>query len=156
LAVQLDYLAQPPAHDVLPDVATAAERLQRATPGLSAIRALEAAQRLTEVIEGGVRWRWDPLLRTRAGLSFGDGALNGDFGQLLSQLDAPITFVYGDAGMAANANGGDMASSPAGERLVLHGGHNLHYDAPEELAEIIARAAGGGRAAQEREQQESS
>ena len=69
LANQLDSMAAPPKHPIFPDVKTAAERLRKATPAISASLAMLLAERITEPCEGGVRWRWEPLLRTRTGIS---------------------------------------------------------------------------------------
>jgi acyl transferase domain-containing protein/acyl-CoA synthetase (AMP-forming)/AMP-acid ligase II/pimeloyl-ACP methyl ester carboxylesterase len=139
LSTQLDYLTTPPAHPVFPDVATAIERLRRATPALSEPLARYLAQRLTEPCEGGLRWRWAPLLRARAGLLF-NGLSKGQYLQVLRRIQVPITLVYGDrSGMNRPDDlATQQAAMPEAERVVLPGGHSLPIDAPSALADLIA------------------
>ncbi|MGK7875070.1 MAG: hybrid fatty acyl-AMP ligase/type I polyketide synthase [Xenococcaceae cyanobacterium] len=145
LATHLDYLASPPEHPVFPDVSTAAERLRLATPALSESLAMKLAQRITEPCEGGVRWRWAPLLRTRAGIGF-NGIGKSRYLGLLRRIKAPITLVYGDS---SNFNRAEDLSSqeqamPEAERVILSGGHNLHLEAPSNLARLISQRVDKG------------
>jgi pimeloyl-ACP methyl ester carboxylesterase len=139
LSTQLDYLTTPPAHPVFPDLATAIERLRRATPALSEPLARYLAQRLTEPCDGGLRWRWAPLLRARAGLLF-NGLSKGQYLQVLRRIQVPITLVYGDrSGMNRPDDlATQQAAMPEAERVVLPGGHSLPIDAPSALADLIA------------------
>jgi acyl transferase domain-containing protein/pimeloyl-ACP methyl ester carboxylesterase len=142
LTVQLDYLAHPPVHDVFPDLESAAARLRQASPAMPAHLALETVQRITEPYNSGVRWRWDSRLRTRAGLSFGDGSFSpAEYRQLLMNLKMPVTNIYGDKSDMSPTNDPTTSGKLVGQRLILPGGHNLHYEAPEQLAEAIAQAA---------------
>ena len=141
LATHLDYLASPPEHPVFPDVEAAAERLRQTTPALSKSIAMMLAGRITEPCEGGVRWRWEPLLRTRAGISF-NGIGRSRYLGLLKRIQAPITLVYGDR---SNFNRNEDLSEqqlamPNAEKVVLSGGHNLPLEAPSGLAKIISSA----------------
>ena len=138
LATHLNYLASPPEHRVFPDVATAAQRLRLATPALSELRATKLAQRLTEPCPGGVRWRWAPLLQTRAGIGF-NGISRSRYLSLLRQIQAPTTLVYGDSSSFNRGDDLDQQHSamPNAERKIISGGHNLHLDAPADLARII-------------------
>ena len=95
LTNQLNSMAAPPEHPVFPDVKTAAERLRKATPAISPSLAMLLAERITEPCEGGVRWRWEPLLRTRAGISL-NGIGRSRYLKLLKKIKVPITLVYGD------------------------------------------------------------
>jgi acyl transferase domain-containing protein len=140
LAQQLDSLAERPSHPTLPDVRAAAERLQRSMPALSEAWALRMAERLTEPVAGGVRWRWDATLRTRAGLVFDGAFTTAKAGELLSRLATPVVLIYGDGEDSAAARAPAAFSLPGARRVSLHGGHALHIDAPEELAEWIAGA----------------
>jgi malonyl CoA-acyl carrier protein transacylase len=138
LATHLDYLASPQEHPVFPDVATAADRLRQGTPALSKPLAMMLAERITEPCAGGVRWRWAPLLRTRAGIGF-NGISKSKYLGLLRRIRVPITLIYGDN---SNFNRQEDLSEqqtamPKAEKIVLPGGHNLHLEAPSALAKII-------------------
>ena len=140
LITHLDYALSPLQHPVLPDVATAADRLRQATPALSPDFALNLAQRITKPCGAGVQWRWDPRLRTRTGISF-HGTPFGSKGylKLLAQIQAPITLVYGDQSTFNRPEdlAQQQAAMPNAQRLVLPGGHNLHLEAATELAHHV-------------------
>ncbi len=141
IATQLDYLASPPEHPVFVDVEAAAARLRQATPAISESLAMMLASRITEPCEGGVRWRWEPLLRTRAGIALNSIGRSRYLG-LLKRIQAPITLVYGDK---SNFNRNEDLNEqeiamPNAEKVVLSGGHNLPLEAPQGLARIISRA----------------
>ena len=141
LANQLDYLASPPEHPVFPDIEAAAERLRKATPAISKSLAMLLAERITEPFEGGVRWRWEPLLRTRAGISF-NGIGRSRYLKLLQKIKVPITLVYGDK---SNFNRKEdlhkqQEAMPNATKVVVSGGHNLPLESPSALAKIINSA----------------
>ena len=141
LATQLDYLATPPEHPVFADVEAAADRLCQTTPALSKSVAMMLAERITEPCEGGVKWRWEPLLRNRAGIGF-NGIGRSRYLGLLKRIKAPITLVYGDN---SNFNRREdlseqQSAMPKAEKIVLTGGHNLPLEAPLGLAKIISSA----------------
>jgi pimeloyl-ACP methyl ester carboxylesterase len=144
LSVQLDHLAVLPSHPVFQSVEAAAERLCLATPGLSPDLARTTAERLTEPCEGGVRWRWDAMLRTRAGLTFDGATMTAEaYHDILARITAPTCLVYGDgsrAGSEAARDAGAIAPTRA-RRIVLPGGHNLHFETPEALAALIAECS---------------
>ena len=141
LANQLNTMAAPPEHPVFPDVKTAAERLRKATPAISLSLAMLLAERITEPCEGGVRWRWEPLLRTRAGISL-NGIGRSRYLKLLEKIKVPITLVYGDK---SNFNriedlNKQQEAMPNATKVVVSGGHNLPLEAPSALAKIISGA----------------
>jgi acyl transferase domain-containing protein/acyl-CoA synthetase (AMP-forming)/AMP-acid ligase II/pimeloyl-ACP methyl ester carboxylesterase len=138
LVTHLDYLTSTPEHPIFPNLAIAAERLRQATPALSETLATKLAERITEPCEGGVRWRWAPLLRTRAGIVF-NGIGKSKYLGLLRRIAVPITLVYGDK---SNFNRQEdlseqQAAMPAAQKIVLSGGHNLHLETPSALARAI-------------------
>ncbi len=141
LANQLDSMAAPPEHPVFPNVEAAAERLCKATPAISLSLAMMLAERITEPCEGGVRWRWEPLLRTRAGISL-NGIGRSRYLKLLKKIKVPITLVYGDK---SNFNriedlNKQYEAMPNATKVVVSGGHNLPLEAPSALAKIISGA----------------
>ncbi|BAZ45335.1 beta-ketoacyl synthase [Chondrocystis sp. NIES-4102] len=141
LTNQLNNMASPPEHPIFPDVKTAAERLRRATPAISPGLAMLLAERITEPCEGGVRWRWEPLLRTRAGISL-NGIGRSRYLNLLKKITVPITLVYGDK---SNFNrvedlNNQQEAMPNAVKVVVSGGHNLPLEAPSALAKIISSA----------------
>ena len=137
LATHLDYLASPPKHPVFPDVATAAQRLQLATPALSEPMALKLAERITQPCDGGICWRWAPLLRTRAGIV--NGISQSRYLGLLRRIPAPITLVYGNSSQFNRADDlqQQQAAMPEAKKMLISGGHNLHLEASEEIARIV-------------------
>ena len=141
LANQLNSMASPPEHPVFPDIKTAAERLRKATPAISPALAMLLAERITEPWEGGVRWRWEPLLRTRTGISL-NGIGRSHYLKLLEKIKVPITLVYGDK---SNFNrledlNKQQEAMPNAVKVVVSGGHNLPLEAPSALAKIISGA----------------
>jgi acyl transferase domain-containing protein/acyl-CoA synthetase (AMP-forming)/AMP-acid ligase II/pimeloyl-ACP methyl ester carboxylesterase/acyl carrier protein len=141
LAQQLDYLSSPPEHPVFPDVEAAAERLRKATPAISKSLAMLLAERITEPCQGGVRWRWEPLLRTRVGIGF-NGIGRSRYLKLLQKITVPITLVYGDK---SNFNRQEdlhkqQEAMPNATKVVVSGGHNLPLESPSALAKIINSA----------------
>ncbi len=141
LATHLDYLANPPKHPVFSDVEAAAERLRQGTPGISKPLAMLLAERITEPCEGGVRWRWAPILRTRAGVGF-NGIGRSRYLGLLKRIKVPITLVYGDKSSFNRQEdlAAQQAAMPHAEKVVVSGGHNLPLETPSPLAKIISGA----------------
>jgi acyl transferase domain-containing protein/acyl-CoA synthetase (AMP-forming)/AMP-acid ligase II/pimeloyl-ACP methyl ester carboxylesterase len=141
LATHLDYLASPPEHPVFANVEAAAERLRQNTPALSKSLAMMLAGRITEPCEGGVRWRWEPLLRTRVGIGF-NGIGRSRYLGLLKRIQVPITLIYGDrSDFNRNEDLTEQQSAmPNAEKVVLSGGHNLPLEAPSGIARIISSA----------------
>ncbi|ACK70306.1 Beta-ketoacyl synthase [Gloeothece citriformis PCC 7424] len=138
LATHLNYLSSPPKHPVFPDVETAAKRLQTATPAMSEQLAMKLAKRITQAGEGGIQWRWDSLLRTRAGIEF-NGINRSRYLSLLKQIQAKITLIYGDQSDFNRPEDLQLQQQTMSQanRIVVNGGHNLHLEAFEELANII-------------------
>jgi pimeloyl-ACP methyl ester carboxylesterase len=99
------------------------------------------APRITRPCEGGVCWSWDPVLLTRADLTYDTLSITPDrYRALLNRISAPVTLVYGRAGDPHLAR--MREALPAAVVRVVPGGHNLHLDAPAAVAEVIAGSAG--------------
>ncbi|NER22533.1 MAG: alpha/beta fold hydrolase [Symploca sp. SIO1B1] len=140
LTTCLDYLSSTPQHPIFPDVATAASRLRQATASLSEEFSYMLAQRTTEPYQGGVRWSWDAILRTRSILSFNNfHGSRTQYLEMLKSLQVPTTLVYGDRSKLnrpEDLQQQEMTMTQA-KRVFLPGGHNLHIDAAQALAEVI-------------------
>ncbi|WP_319420823.1 hybrid fatty acyl-AMP ligase/type I polyketide synthase [Pleurocapsa sp. FMAR1] len=141
LTNQLDSMAAPPEHLVFPNVEAAAERLRKATPAITHSLAMILAERITEPCEGGVRWRWEPLLRTRAGISL-NSIGRSRYLKLLKKIKVPITLVYGDKSSFNRLEDLNQQheAMPNATKVVVSGGHNLPLEAPSALAKIISSA----------------
>jgi malonyl CoA-acyl carrier protein transacylase len=140
LTTFLEYFASSPQHPIFPDVATAARRLRQVTPALSAEFSYILAQRTTEPCEGGVRWNWDPILRTRSTLSF--NSFNGGRSQyleMLKHIQVPTTLVYGDSSQLNRPEDlqQQQTAMAHAKRVFVSGGHNLHIEAASALALLI-------------------
>lgn len=143
LTSYLDQLANAPQHNRLPDIRAAAERLRRATPSLAEENALQMARRITQECdeEGGICWCWDPQLLIRTGVTFNGLAFKAfSYTELLRQIRVPVTLVYGQDGSCKTLSQ-LREVMPDATGAILPGGHNLHIDAPEALADIVLRNA---------------
>lgn len=137
IASQLDYLMSPPPLPIFPDVETVAQRLQKATPDLTSDFALKLAKRTTHRVNNGVTFSYAPLLTTRAGIV--NGINRGQYLHLLSQIQCPLTIVYGDR---SNFNRKEdleaqQAAMAQAHKFIIEGGHNLPLEKPTNLATII-------------------
>ncbi|MGB3495630.1 MAG: hybrid fatty acyl-AMP ligase/type I polyketide synthase, partial [Elainellaceae cyanobacterium] len=141
LTTHLNYLASPPQHSVFADAAAAAARLRQATPSLAEKQALSLAERILEPCEGGVRWRWDPLLRTRAGITYNNLPFSkARYVEMMQAIQVPTSLIYGDKSQfnrPSDLEEQAIAFAHA-SRLTLPGGHNVHLDSPDALVEAIA------------------
>lgn len=141
LTAQLDYLASGAAHPAMPDVATAALLLRSYTPSLPEPLSLQLAGRGTQHGEGGLRWRWDPLLRDLYGIAF--NGTREQYLSLLQRITVPITLVMGTSSSFHSSEEGLIRTAlPRARSLILRGGHNIHLDAAAALSRCIAEAAG--------------
>jgi NADPH:quinone reductase-like Zn-dependent oxidoreductase/pimeloyl-ACP methyl ester carboxylesterase/acyl carrier protein len=136
LALSFEALAELPSHPTLPGVQSAAERLRQSLPALSPEWALRMAARLTEPYAGGVRWRWDPVLRAPGGVVFDvNFAAAGADGRLNHLPPTMVIFADGPDSLAGRAPAG--LNLPGARRVTLPGSHTLLIDAPEPLADLI-------------------
>jgi len=137
LRADLEYRDDAPAHPVYPDVRTGARMLGLSHPGLDRGHAERLAERILEHTEEGWRWRWDPRLRNPLGIDF--GMTREQYLHLLATIDRPVHAIFGSDSQFAT---GGMLLDPAHEAIAGHGatiagGHNLHTDNPDALAETV-------------------
>jgi pimeloyl-ACP methyl ester carboxylesterase len=57
---------------------------------------------------------------------------------MIERIKAPVTLVYGDGSHAGSEAARGALDLPGARRVILPGGHNLHFEAPGELADLIA------------------
>jgi acyl transferase domain-containing protein/pimeloyl-ACP methyl ester carboxylesterase/acyl carrier protein len=135
LATHLNTLEAGTTPQVFTDAALAVERLRQFYPSMDVSQATKMADRLLEPCSGGVRWRWDPRLRTQAAF---DGPF--DLVSLLGEIRVPVTLLSGTESefTSPERTATQLAVLNEGREAILRGGHNLHLDCPLDLAEAIA------------------
>ncbi len=91
---------------------------------------------LTEV-DGGVMWRSDPRLKLGSSLYMVEEQVRG----FLEGVNAPTLLVRGDSGLLKRLGRLDERTACIRhiQQAVLSGGHHLHLDNPEPVAEEIKR-----------------
>jgi pimeloyl-ACP methyl ester carboxylesterase len=147
LSGQLALRGETPAHPTLSDLDEAAERLRRAVPRLDPSVALRLAGRITVPRDGGLVWRTDPRLRTRAVVA--PLLARAQHAELLRRLPATSVVVHGRSSDRHRPE--DLAwlrsALPQARWAVLPGGHDLPLETPGPLAHLIAElllpSAGG-------------
>jgi acyl transferase domain-containing protein/pimeloyl-ACP methyl ester carboxylesterase len=145
LRVHLDAVSESAPHPVFAIEDAAVQALQRAHPRMRAEVARAMVGRLTEECSGGIRWRWDARLRTRAGIGYsGAGSIGtATYLAMLRGLSSPLTLVYGENSEMLRRSDVDavMRAAPEARAIWLDGGHNLHHDAADALADVIDECA---------------
>ena len=137
IQLHLDQLRALKPHRVMKDSSAAALRLRRLSPNLSEENAERLAARSTRSVEGGVVWRWDPLHRTRIPSVFSTES----YLAAIRRITAPVSLFYGDQSWYQFPDLAEReAALQSAKRHVLPGGHNLHIDAPEALADRLLEA----------------
>ncbi|MCA9712152.1 MAG: alpha/beta hydrolase [Myxococcales bacterium] len=113
----------------------AAERLRRAVGTLSAEGARALVGRGLCAVEGGVTWRSDPRLRVASRLRLTEAQVLA----FLRAVEAPTLLVRGAQGYPETpALHQRLAAVRDIATVTLPGGHHVHLDAPEPVAEAIA------------------
>ncbi len=137
--VQLKYLKNPPKHSILKDIDVAIKQLQTMTPGLNDEYAQFLAERITVPDEDGIRWTWDPLLSTRAGIAGGIGMDKAGYLSLLSNIEVPTTLLFGDSSRFIRP--ADLVELKAAmnhsNHFTIKGGHQLHNESPQQVASYV-------------------
>ncbi len=135
----LKGVGSPPVDKVFQTVEQAAARMTRMLPGLDEPWARTLAERVLEPADGGLRWTWDPLHRTRSPATFPSARFRG----VLGAIQAPTTLVYGTRSWYRFD---DLALREAAlqhlvSRHELDATHALTIDVPDRVAAIVAEAA---------------
>lgn len=144
-----------PVRRLLPDMETAAQRLQRNNPGLSPEQVELLTQTGVEALEGGYLWKWDP----RVDMMWTTFSTDENE-QVWQDIDCPVLMVTGEHGLAYWTQRGmvpEGLSEGAVQTFYLQelerrrslfkdaqhvelpgAGHMLHYDKPDQLGQILA------------------
>ena len=142
LRAHLDAQRTPRTHRAMADVAAAADRLRRLTPGLGDALALALAGRCTRPHpDGGVCWSWDPMHRTRAAVAYDADRHRA----ILGRIQAPVDLVMGTESWYTQLPDLDArAAAIPGLRARhdLDAGHALHIDAAAAVAALICGGPG--------------
>ena len=120
----------------MPDLERVAARLSRTAPRASADLMRELAPyAAVQGADGGWRWRFDALHRTRAAMPF-DG---GRFDAFLQAVDCPALVVWGEHSpfKPADADARVARLKDATTYTMAGIGHNLHHERPHELAAVL-------------------
>jgi pimeloyl-ACP methyl ester carboxylesterase len=139
LARWLDRWSKPPVERTYPAFADLADRLIQTNPRLDRARALFLAHHLGCETSDGVKWAFDPRHR----LPFATMFRLAEWEACVARVEAPVLWVGSGQtvppGIAREPGGLTRRAEVAGATLrTLPGtGHNLHHDAPTEVARLV-------------------
>jgi pimeloyl-ACP methyl ester carboxylesterase len=137
----LDAWRAPPSERSYPDASAMAERLRAANPRLGAAQALFLAEHISRPAEdGGRTWAFDPRHR----LPFATLHRVAEWATCMARVTAPALWIGSGAVFPP---GLERDALPFSARLALiprlsfvrieGAGHNLHHDAPDEVASLV-------------------
>ena len=143
LTTHLNYLSTPPSHSIYVTLADAVDRFQKLIPALTPARARKLVARIVEPVNGGLRWRWDPRLLTRCGLS-GGMFTRTLYAQLLQHIQASTTLIFGRQSDLNRPEDLDFQRQhlPQASVVTIMGGHNLPLESPAEVTSALLRQLG--------------
>lgn len=125
-------------HMIMPTIAEAADRLGQISAMIPYATTLRLAEQLTTPGNGGLVWRWDVRLDAHDGVLMA-GLTQRAYLQMLADLTLPVQVIYGDKSgwLKPVEKAALQAALPHAAPVVLRGGHNLHLEAADTLAETI-------------------
>ncbi len=116
------------------DLDEAVKRLRAQTPELPAELGARLAEHATEPVEGGLRWRFNPLHRTTSPAPFSADSFVG----FLDRVEAPTLLVSGSRGFRTDDHEERVAAiRDAREVEIDDVGHMIHWMKPDALAEAV-------------------
>lgn len=121
--------------------AAVAARAKRGELSAESVRLL--ADRGTEKVESGWRWRHDPRVAMRSPLYLSEPQVEG----FLRGIHVPTLLIEGAQGMLPRLRRTESRAAciPDLRRAVVPGGHHLHMDAPAAVGGVIADFLSAGR-----------
>ena len=140
ISSQLDYLLASTQHSILPDLKSAVSKLRQVTTALSDEFAIKLAKRITESYKTGLRWRWDPMLSTRATIGANNISMDRkSYLSMLRKIQAPVSLIFGDTSHFNKHGDRDELEQaiPGTKQIVISGGHHLPIDAFDDLGKIL-------------------
>lgn len=141
----LDGWRDPPVERARPDLDSFSARLRVSNPRLDVGRARFLAEHLTHPVAGGFAWAFDPLHR----LPFGVMARAAEWEACVRQITAPVLWIGSGAPFPPGIRDAALRARAALIGAEFHSlpgtGHNLHHDAPEEVARLLEGFLGCGR-----------
>lgn len=122
----------------LRDLDDATRRIRAQHPALAPDLARMLAEKGTREVEGGRRWRFDPLHRTTSPIPFRPEG----FQALLARIESPVLVVSATKGFQTADHAERLSSIPKARELLLEGvGHMMHWEASGDLAGAILEHA---------------
>lgn len=120
---------------VFEDLAEATERYHKANPLLSAELAGHLTLHGTREVEGGLTWKFDPLLATMMPEDFAQAKKM----EMMGDIKAPTLLIYGDKSWASNPRNDGRMDHFQNVRLETFedAGHWVHHDAPETFTATV-------------------
>lgn len=138
----VEELFKPVRRRVYASVEEAARRVAEANSSYSPAAALLMAQHGTTPVEGGVVFTADPLLKRTSGMSLDEEQVLA----VLRAVECRVHLVRGSFGMtlddAVMARRLEALKNPA--VTTIEGGHHVHLDRPEKVAQVVRAVVGGG------------
>ncbi|NOK06137.1 MULTISPECIES: alpha/beta fold hydrolase [unclassified Myxococcus] len=135
----LDDARRPPNRKRYPTVEAAAARLLENSPTLTQDAALYLAQHGTEPYEGGFAFTFDPRHRRRFGMGYDEA----QWMALQAGVTCPLQLILATGGLrhdeAIMRNRTQALQTLAHPPLHLPGGHHVHMEQPEMVAEALIR-----------------
>jgi pimeloyl-ACP methyl ester carboxylesterase len=130
-------LHKPPRRRTWPTLESAAARLRENLGDLSEEASLHLARYGTRPVAGGFEFTFDPAHRRAFGLVMDEAQVLAVF----RAVEAPVRIIRASHGLPFDEARvlQRLEALRAGPAIVLTGGHHLHLDAPEEVAQVLRK-----------------
>jgi pimeloyl-ACP methyl ester carboxylesterase len=121
---------------LFPDLDSAIEARMRDTD-LDTEAARHLVERGTEFVDGGVRFTYDPRLKTRSRMRFTEDQVSA----FLAAIRCPVLVVEASQGWPFPRDLVErrLAQIPVLERVLVEGGHHVHLTHPERVSPLVVK-----------------